>query len=240
MANEQQNPSQDLETLRTIILGEEAKSIRSLIKNVESSFTQQLRLARQEIAKSVDDMKKELSAEIKAMAQRVTEEEKTRSGAVAEASVRLKDAVAAIETKVSKTESTLTGSIASVREGLERSVASRFVEAEARTHGIEEHLTQLGREIVARKTEMAKLSGLFSGFARSFSETKEEEQFAPPPPQPAPRARPAAAPVAQTAPRSAAPQPSAPDTGDLPQADDLLSGMDNLFNLGGAQQRPKR
>jgi hypothetical protein len=230
----EQNQGSELDTLRSIIMGEESKAIRALIKNVESSFAQQLRGIRQEVTKAVEDLRKEISAEVKTISQRVGDEEKARISIASEVQTKMKDTMVNLDIRLQKAEGQMKDSLAKVSDNLERSMAGRFVDAEARMHEIEEKITQQAREISTRKAESAKLAGLFGNFARTFSGIGEEESA--PAPAPAPRARPAAAPAA--APRSAAAPQQAGPQGDLPQSDDLLGSMDALFNLGG--QKPKK
>jgi hypothetical protein len=143
-----------------------------------------------------------------------------------------------LDIRLQKAEGQMKDSLAKVSDNLERSMAGRFVDAEARMHEMEEKIAQQAREINTRKAESAKLAGLFGNFARTFSGIGEEE--AAPAPAPAPRARPASAPPAGSRPAPATPAPAqhAGSQSDLPQSDDLLGSMDALFNLGG--QKPKK
>jgi len=218
---------QDLFTLKNIIFGEELRAMQASIKEIESTLSAEIKSIKNDLTRAVEDLKKQVTKDLSAFGMIVKSEETTRAEACSKLDSRLTALTNEVNARVQSLDKSGKENMAYLRQDFEQRLQSQKSDFMAKSKMVDDSITSMQAELKVRKAESGKMVSFLSNFARSIADGAPAAEA-----EAAPRAQSSAQRATHAAPAAASKKHADGGDGqDLPGSDDLLSNIDNMFNL---------
>ena len=232
MKYEESTPSQDLTTLKNILVGREIADIRETVSTSLAKMSDEIAAIKSETLSAIANLRSDIESELKSIHQIFDEEKRNRSADLA-----------AAQYQITSIQEKFASEVSAVQEMLGKDIETLADEMADHFASVETHIEQNERENASKNVRNEQLVSFLTNFAMTLSGNTTPVQASYAPPSYAPPPPPVAAytpPVSESQP---VPRP-APVSAHLfshdthhamPSGDELMSNLDDIFDLNAAR-----